>query len=482
MAAEATSMDAPWGPVPAPVADDSPRVALRALRAEHPRLTTILDDDPTGSQSVRDIQIVTELVPAEYRAALADGACFVLTNSRSCTEPEAAAIASRVADDLFAIAADRGLPLELVSRSDSTLRGHVVAEVRALQSARTRALGHGFDAVLLVPAFIEAGRVTAGDVHWANVNGRFRPVSETEFARDAVFGYRSADLREFLVERAGGTLSPDQVGSISLTDIRGHGAGRVADLIGRAPAGGFLVVNALDHADLEIVALGALRAQLAGAALLYRCGPSFVRALLGQDRFTPLTDEQIWPSGPGRGHGLVVVGSHVGQTSRQLAALGRQDGWSMVELAVPDFLALGESAAERFLAETAERVRGVLAQTDAVLYTSRTLVRASERAANLEISRQVSRALSAVVRLALAAEPAWVLAKGGITAHDVAVLGLGIRRAEVVGQFFPGLVSMIRPLVASPAAVGRPYVIFAGNVGGDDALSDVAGRLRGSAG
>jgi uncharacterized protein YgbK (DUF1537 family) len=202
--------------------------------------------------------------------------------------------------------------------------------------------------------------------------------------------------------------------------------------------------------------------------------------LLGQEPRTPLTEGQIWPSGRVGGHGLVVVGSHVGQTSRQLAALGRQDGWSMVEMDVPSVLARSESAAEQLLSEIADRVRSLLADTDVVLYTTRTLVRTSGSAANLQISERISQAVSTVVRLAVSAEPSWVLAKGGITAHDVAVHGLGMRRAEVVGQFFPGMVSMIRPLEASPAAVGRPYVIFAGNVGGDDALAEVAGRLRGS--
>ena len=121
----------------------------------------------------------------------------------------------------------------------------------------------------------------------------------------------------------------------------------------------------------------------------------------------------------------------------------------------------------------------LLSRSDVILYTSRDLVRARAGEDNLEISRRVSAGLSSVVRLALRASPAWVLAKGGITSHDVAVHGLGLRRAEVAGQFFPGLVSMLRPLSASPAAIGRPFTIFAGNVGDDNALADVATRLRG---
>jgi uncharacterized protein YgbK (DUF1537 family) len=62
----------------------------------------------------------------------------------------------------------------------------------------------------------------------------------------------------------------------------------------------------------------------------------------------------------------------------------------------------------------------------------------------------------------------------------VATGGLGLRRAEVAGQLFPGLISVFRPLDAAPAALGKPYVVFAGNVGDDDTLADVVAILNGA--
>jgi len=115
-----------------------------------------------------------------------------------------------------------------------------------------------------------------------------------------------------------------------------------------------------------------------------------------------------------------------------------------------------------------------------LLCTSRTVVPGREAAGSLAIARAVSAALSAIVRQAVAAGPAWVVAKGGITSHDVAVSGLGIRRAEVAGQLFPGLISVFRPLDAAPAAIGRPYVVFAGNVGDEETLGQVVAILNGA--
>jgi uncharacterized protein YgbK (DUF1537 family) len=124
----------------------------------------------------------------------------------------------------------------------------------------------------------------------------------------------------------------------------------------------------------------------------------------------------------------------------------------------------------------------MLSRADVLLFTSRSLIRGSDAATSLDIARHVSDAVVEVVRGVRAAKPAWVVAKGGITSHDTAVRGLEIRRAEVLGQMLPGLVSVLRPIDAAPEMIGVPYVVFAGNVGGDDTLAHVIDVLRGADG
>jgi uncharacterized protein YgbK (DUF1537 family) len=463
---------------PARPDDEGIRAAIRALRADGRLLLGVLDDDPTGSQAVHDVQVVTVTDENAYRPAFegAAGTCFVLTNTRSLDEAGAVALNGRVARGLLDAGGRLGGRVQLVSRSDSTLRGHVMAEVAALQEVQRSVTGRGFDGVLLAPAFLEAGRLTAGDIHWARVSGALVPVGETEFAGDATFGYSASDLRDFIAEKSGGALGPGQVLSLSLTDIRAGGPERVAGLLSGVRDGQWVVVNATEYSDLDTVALGVLLAEQAGRSILFRTGPSFVRSLAGMGPKAPLRGAELFgPSGPAAGHGLVVVGSHVGQTSRQVAALRARGGVTEVELDVPALLS-GENVVRR----AAAAVAGALSQSDVVLYTSRTLVRGRDRDDSLAIARTVSAALARVVRDALVAGPAWVVAKGGITSHDVATGGLGLRRAEVAGQLFPGLISVFRPLDAAPAALGKPYVVFAGNVGDDDTLADVVAILNGA--
>ena len=455
------------------------RERIRAANAAAGRRIAALDDDPTGSQTVHDVSVVTVFEDAEYAAGLAEpgSTCFVLTNTRSLPEEEAVELTTSVAGSLFALGQTLGAPVEVVSRSDSTLRGHVFSEMRAIDAARRRVTGAGFDGVLLIPAYFEAGRFTAGDIHWAIVSGEPIPVGDSEFARDATFGYTASDLREFVAEKSNGTIAADQVHSITLTDIREGGPERVADILATVTGGAFVVVNATDYADLEIVVLGGLQAQERGKSFVYRCGPSFPRALAGLEPQAPLTAAQIWPTGRPSGHGLVVVGSHVGLTSRQVATAQERGGLMEAELNVATLL--DPDRRDAHVADIGRRVVEALATSDVLLFTSRTLMRGGDADDSLAISRTVSTAVVEVVQAALAAHPAWVIAKGGITSHDVAVRGLGIRRAEVIGQLFPGMVSVFRPVEAAPEAVGTPYVVFAGNVGDDDSLADVVDLFAG---
>ncbi|HEY4627481.1 MAG TPA: four-carbon acid sugar kinase family protein [Blastococcus sp.] len=455
------------------------RQRIRKALADSGRRIAVLDDDPTGSQTVHDVAVVTVFDADEIAAGL-DGpgsTCFILTNTRSMSEADAVALNTRVGRTLFELSRRLDAPVDVISRSDSTLRGHVIAEVGALDAVRREVLGRGYDGVLLIPAYLEAGRFTAGDVHWARVDGEPQPVGETEFARDATFGFSASNLREFVAEKSRGAIRPDQVHSLTLDDIRRGGPQRVAEILAGVTDGAFVVVNAVEYADLDVVVLGLLESEATGKSFLYRTGPSFPQPLAGLDPHPPLQAGDIWPAGRPGGHGLVVVGSHVGLTSRQVAVARERGDITEVELQVP---AVADPARrDAHVAETTDRVVRALADSDVLLFTSRTLLRDADPAASLAIARQVSTAVIEVVRGAVAAGPAWIVAKGGITSHDVAVRGLGIRRATVLGQLLPGLVSVFQPVEALPQVVGTPYVVFAGNVGDETTLAYVIDLFRG---
>jgi uncharacterized protein YgbK (DUF1537 family) len=456
--------------------------ARQSIRDSHQRTgrrLLVLDDDPTGSQAVHGVEVVMVADRGLIAAALdeAGSTCFVLTNSRSRPEAEAAALARELAGVAAELEDSLGGRIEVVSRSDSTLRGHVLAEITALAETHKESSGRGYDGVLLVPSYLEAGRFTASDIHWARVGDRFVPVGQTEFARDATFGYSNSDLRLFLEEKSDGAIAANDVHRISLNDIRRGGPERVTQILLGVHDGEFVAVNSVDYADLEVVVLGLLAAEDAGRSFLYRVAPSFVQVLAGLDPIAPLDARSIWPDGRPAGHGLVVVGSHVGLTNRQIDVLEASHD---IERVLVDVEALLDPRdADELIRTCVMAARRALAERDVLLVTSRTLHAGASGEESLRIARVVSAGLVAIVRELLAERPAWVITKGGITSHDVLDAGLGIRRAEVAGQLFAGFVSVFRPLEARPEAIGMPCIVFAGNVGNDSSLADAVGILQG---
>jgi uncharacterized protein YgbK (DUF1537 family) len=460
--------------LPSPIEDPGLEDRVQAAVADSGRKVVALDDDPTGVQTVHGVAVLARWVTQALAAELSNGAplFFILTNSRALPEDRAAALNREIARNLLDASRDTGVPFVVASRSDSTLRGHFPAETDALAAA----LG-GVDGVLICPAFIEGGRVTAGDVHFVRDGDRFVPAAETEFARDATFGYSAHTLPGWVEEKTHRRIRTAEVASLALREIRGGGPARVAERLRDVRGGQPVVVNALDYQDLWTVVLGLLWAEAEGKQFLYRTGASFVRARAGISARPLLRrSELLGKNAPRPSRGLVVVGSHVQRTSEQLQRLLLHSDIAGIEVAVPALLHSADDR-DREIARVRRRADDAITTgRTPVVYTSRRVER-PEGMEELVVARAVSDALVAIVR-GIESRPDFVVGKGGITSSDVGTLGLGAERATVLGQVRPGVpVWRLGPESRFP---GLPYVVFPGNVGDAETLAEIVTELIGT--
>ena len=451
----------------------------RRLR-ESGQKVVVLDDDPTGTQTVHDIPVLTEWSVEPLRAELErdQPAFYILTNTRAMKLEQAQAVNAEIARNL-GIATSPPRDGEgfggttLLSRSDSTLRGHFPGEVDALRSEGTT---HA--PTLLVPAFFAGGRYTIADVHYVAYGDELMLAGETEFAKDASFGYRASNLREWVEEKAHGRIKANDVSSISIDDIRIGGPERVVDKLMSLAPGQVCVVNAAAERDLEVVALASILCESSGRPLLYRTAASFARARAGIASKPLLTAHDLDAVVETRrgaslqNGGLIVVGSHVPKTSGQLDAL-LATGVNALEVNVEALL--NDAALGNEIQRIAQAASTHIANDkDVVIYTSRRLITGKDAATSLAIGNRVSTSLIDIVR-GITAQPRYVLAKGGITSSDVATKALNVKRAMVLGQLLPGVpVWQLGPESRYPDSI---YVVFPGNVGGQDALVEAAGKL-----
>jgi uncharacterized protein YgbK (DUF1537 family) len=445
------------GPPVLRIADS--RLRIREANDAAKTWVIVLDDDPTGSQSVQGVPVLTRWNSEDLHWAFEQPtqSFFILTNTRGLNDLEAKATLEDVAGSIDRVASELGLNYELITRSDSTLRGHFPLETDVLGDS-ARAAGAPYDALLIVPAYIEAGRVTAGDVHYVRDGDTFVPVGQTNYAQDATFGFASSDLRDYVQEKTNSRIRATDVVSLSLDAAD-------PDVL---------------ESDLDVVVLGLVRAEEAGARVLCRTGPSFVAARLGLSGRAPLTHDEIFAAGERSGNGLVVVGSHVRLTTLQVARLIEEiPDIEVVEVDVPKLLDPTQSAAE--MARCGDALIGALARTDTLLVSSRQQVTGDSGHSSLVIAQTVSQALVTLTARAVdEVAIGWVMAKGGITSSDIATGGLRIRRATVVGQLFPGIVSVwVHEGGNRRGLKGLPYVVFAGNVGDDSTLAAAVRIMRG---
>lgn len=422
-----------------------------------PPTIVVLDDDPTGTQTVHDVPVLTEWSVDSLRAELSRGGrCFfILTNSRALPREDARALNREIGSNLLAAADGGRRAFRVISRSDSTLRGHFPAETDALAAA----LGGRFDATLLIPAFFEGGRTTAADVHYVGAT----PVAETEFARDARFGFRHSNLRDWVEEKTAGRIPAAAVTSFALEDIRGPVAALQEKLLGlRGDA--VAIVNARQFSDLERFAEAVRLAEAAHKRFIFRTAASFVAAYAGNAPRPLLQSAEFAP--PGAGRGLLVVGSHVRKSSEQLRL------WQEAGMGPTVWLPAGSLLSP----EAPEAIRGAAAQVDQALEEGKTVALATSRefvsgqgeAEHAAVARTISHGLVRAVA-GLRTRPRWLIAKGGITASDVATLGLNVKRALVLGQALPGVpLWRLGPESRWP---GLAYIVFPGNVGDPNSLA-----------
>ncbi|WP_368356288.1 four-carbon acid sugar kinase family protein [Acidithiobacillus montserratensis] len=432
----------------------------------------VIDDDPTGSQTVHSCLLLTRWDPDTLREALEDEAplFFVLSNTRGMTAARAEQITREICRNLhvalerLALAGQAVQPL-LVSRSDSTLRGHYPVETDVIAEE----LGP-FDAHFLVPAFFEGGRITRDSTHYVVQNGVEVPAHETEFARDSVFAFQHSYLPGYVAEKTQGRILAEQVQRFTLEDLRAGCLPRLLALENNA----CVVVDAVEPENLQAFARDLRAAAGQGKRFLFRSAASLLTALADLPP-QPVSAENMAQLRRGDKAGAILVGSHVRKSTEQLKRLLEEPGLEGLEV---DVDACSGEAGARQRSRLLEQAAKIHDQgRDLVIFTSRSERQFPDQAARLAFGESVSAFLMKVLQ-GLPEDLGFLISKGGITSNDVLSSGLALRKARVMGQILPGCSVVLCP-PDHPRYPDLPVVIFPGNVGDVESLAVARQRLRG---
>lgn len=462
-----------------PTVDESAVDALltKEIEKNHKKIV-VLDDDPTGVQTVHDISVYTNWSEDSIRKGFAEQnkLFYILTNSRGFTAAQTEKAHREIAAAVDAVSRETGKEYMFISRSDSTLRGHYPLETVILKEEYEKNTGKKIDGEILCPFFKEGGRYTIDDVHYVRYGDTLVPAAETEFARDKTFGYTASDLKEYVEEKTGGAYKKETVTSISLTDIRSLAYDKMEAQLMGVDNFNKIIVNAIDYVDIKIFCVALFRAMARGKTFMFRTAAAIVKVMGGVPDQPLLTREQMVVKETENG-GIIVIGSHTEKTTRQMEQLKEIPGIAFVELNA------GLVKEEEAFAREVERCLAleeeyIASGTTVCVYTTRTLITADtgDKEDDLRLAVRISDAVQSLVgRLSIV--PSFVIAKGGITSSDVGTKALAVQRANVLGQIKPGIpVWQTGDESKFPLT---PYVIFPGNVGEDSTLKDAAEILMG---
>ena len=424
----------------------------------------VLDDDPTGVQTVHDISVYTNWDKETIRQGFEEenNLFYILTNSRGFTAEQTIKSHNELSSVVDEVAKETGREYIFISRSDSTLRGHYPLETEILKTNYEKNTGKTIDGEILCPFFKEGGRFTIDDIHYVKYGEELIPANETEFAKDKTFGYTAATMPEYIEEKTKGAYKAENVTCISLEDIHNMDIDKIENLILNVHDFNKIIVNAVDYADVKVFCVALYRAMAKGKVFMFRTAAAIVKVMGGVSNQPLLTRKQMVTKETENG-GIIVVGSHTDKTTRQVEELKKLADIEFIELDAT--LVKDEQAFEAEVNKCLEKEEECIKAGKTVCcYTTRALITADtgDKEDELRLSVKISDAVQSLVGR-LKVTPAFVIAKGGITSSDVGTKALAVKKANVLGQIRPGI--PVWQTGEESRFPMTPYVIFPGNVG-----------------
>lgn len=440
--------------------------AIRKELTTHPKSIVVLDDDPTGTQTVYNVPVITEWSEKALERELMESPLFfILTNSRSLQVNSANELAKLIGSRLNKLAVKLEKNIIVISRSDSTLRGHYPNEVNAL----TKGLGWPKVKHILAPAFFQGGRFTFQDIHYVQEADNFIPASETPFAKDNTFGYTSSNLKDWIIEKSDNQIHMDDIKSISIKLLRQQSITGINTILEQSKTS-HIVVNATSDSDLQTMALACLHYK---GRLIFRTGASFINAISGIETKACLKKTEVLGKYT-TGGALTVIGSYVPKSTQQFNYLQEHSKAVFLEFKVKNVL--DTKVLQEHVSTLAKQIDLYIGTgKDVILYTSRTPIKGKSKTDSLSIVNKVSNGIISVVQK-LSKRPKYILAKGGITSSDVATKGLLVKRAQVLGQVLKGV--PVWQLDNESKFPEMPYIVFPGNVGNKSAIHELMTLLK----
>ena len=437
----------------------------------------VIDDDPTGSQTVNNCLLLLEW---DYSTLLKgfkskSNLFFILANTRSLSENNAKSRLEEICNSLKKVIINESFNAEeflIVSRGDSTLRGHNFLEPNIINDC----LGP-FDATFHIPAFIEGKRLTIDGEHFVdNI-----PVSQTIFAKDRIFGYQTNNVKELLFLKSRFQINLNDIKNIKLSELKvleNKENNLIFNKLKNLKNNTHVIVDVENYSYLKKFSL-AIKELSKQKKFLFRTAASFISSITGlnDNLQKPIIYSHLRRKNSKNKSlpGLLVIGSFVELTTIQLKKLLEISDCVPIELDVFGFLRISSLKNNQeqlgFLKnKLLGEIRSILKKENTpVLFTSRKEISLDDKTEQEDFYNSLALFISELVA-DLKNEIGYLVSKGGITSNVILSDGLKANNVYLHGQLITGISLVTFKLENND---NLPIVTFPGNIGKDDSLERV---------
>ena len=436
----------------------------------------VIDDDPTGSQTVNNCLL---LLKWDYSTLIKgfqskSNLFFILANTRSLSENDAKLRLVEICNALKKVISKESYKEEFifVSRGDSTLRGHNFLEPKIMNDC----LGP-FDATFHIPAFIEGKRMTIDGDHFVdNV-----PVSQTIFAKDKIFGYKTSNVKQLLFQKCKYQIKFNDIQNLKISELKvleSKEKNIVFNKIRNLKENSHVIVDIENYSQLEKFSLS-IKKLSKQKKFLFRTAASFISSISAvkdnpkEPFFYSIIrrknrEKKFLP-------GFLVIGSYVELTTMQLKEFLEISDCIPIELDVFEFLRISKLKSNQdqlvfFKNKLLAQIRSILKQENTpVLFTSRKEVSLAKNDEQVNFYNSLAHFISELVS-DLKNEIGYLVSKGGITSNVILSNGFNANYVYLQGQIITG-VSLVTFKLENDENL--PIVTFPGNIGNQDSLVKV---------
>lgn len=439
------------------------------------KITVIIEDDPVGY-----IEEIGCMIPAiavnentgfqELLSTMKDveneivtkRIFFITTPSRRLDEENSRILNDRIGQSLKVFSSYLQTDFRIISKIDSCLRSNYEPEYCGIS--------HGFGVFsleVLVPSYIEQGRITVHGTQFIHENGTFTPLHRSEYSSFKGLEFNNSNLALWAEKRCRHIQSRKNVGLIDIDILRNSSVEEIASRITCMDKKiKMLVFDTQDNNDINNTIMILSLIEKNEKAIFYKLGPSMINRIVSIYASRISSPKTIPVTGINQGdRGIIIAGSLSQKTKLQIALLRDEPKMSIVLISEEE-INNAEILNNTTIAKKTNKILEKISIGNVILTTE--FWKGNDNEYPSMIKRDTALSIFAKISQNIKhTSNRWFLFKGSDTALYAITNGFHVKTFFYCGQFMPGVIHCQCKMEDNTL---KSFFIVGGNVGKSDLL------------